>query len=133
MKFRSRVSVLLVVIIFAAMSPGIIPPLLDGEIVIALASAGVGCIFLPVLFTIRYTIEDDKLYVGSVIRKGDVYDINKLISIKPTRSILSAPASSLRRIKLDFGVGKALVISPAAQDIFIEEILRINPKVKVEL
>lgn len=133
MTFRSRVSILLLIFIFAAMSPGIIAPLMDGEIVAALAVFGVGLIIMSILFCIRYRIEDDKLYVGEVFRKGEAFDLKKLVSITPTRSLLSAPAASLRRIKLDFGCGKALVISPAMQDVFIEEILRINPKVEINL
>ena len=133
MTFRSRVSILLVLFIFAAMSPGIITALIEGQIVAALITLGVGLIILPILFCIRYRIEDDKLYVGEVFRKGTAFDLKKLESITPTRSILSAPAASLRRIKLDFGCGKALIISPASQEVFIDEILRINPNVKINL
>lgn len=133
MTFRSRVSILLVFIILAALSPGIITSLRDGEIVAALAISGVGLLVLPILFCIRYRIEDDKLYVGEVFRKGTAYDLKKLESIMPTRSMLSAPAASLRRIKLDFGCGQALIISPANQDLFIDEVLRINPNVKVNI
>lgn len=133
MTFRSRVSILLVFIIIAALMPGLIAPLMDGEIAPMLITLGVEIIVLSLLFCIRYRIEDDKLYVGEVFRKGTAYDLKKLVSITPTRSILSAPAASLRRIKLYFGCGNALVISPAAQDVFIDEILRINPNVKINL
>ncbi len=133
MTFRSRVSILLVIIIIAAMSPGIIAPLRDGEIVAALAVAGVGCVVMSLLFCIRYRIEGDKLYVGEVFRKGAAYDLSKLESITPSRSMLSAPAASLRRIKLDFGCGNALIISPANQDLFIDEVLRINHNVKINM
>ena len=133
MTFRSRVSILLVIIVAAALSPGIITAFMNGEIVAALAVSAVGVIILPMLFCIRYRIEDDKLYVGEVFRKGEAFDLKKLVSITPTRSMLSAPAASLRRIKLDFGCGKALVISPAEQDLFIDEVLRINPNVKINM
>lgn len=133
MTFRSRVSILLVVVIIAAMMPGLIAPLMDGEVMAVVAILVVELVVLSLLFVIRYRIEGDKLYVGEVFRKGTAYDLKKLVSISPTRSMLSAPAASLRRIKLDFGCGKALVISPAAQDVFIDEILRINPNVKINM
>lgn len=133
MTFRSRVSILLVIIVAAALSPGIITAFMNGEIVAALAVSAVGVIILPMLFCIRYRIEDDKLYVGEVFRRGEAFDLKKLESITPTRSLLSAPAASLHRIKLDFGCGKALIISPAMQDVFIDEILRINPNVKINM
>lgn len=133
MTFRSRVSILLIFFIFAAMSPGIITAWMDGEPIAALVTLGVGLIILSILFCIRYRIEDDKLYVGEVFRRGEAFDLKKLESITPTHSMLSAPAASLRRIKLDFGCGKALIISPASQEVFIDEILRINPNVKINL
>lgn len=115
------------------MSPGIITAWMDGEPIAALVTLGVGLIILSILFCIRYRIEDDKLYVGEVFRRGEAFDLKKLESITPTHSMLSAPAASLRRIKLDFGCGKALIISPASQEVFIDEILRINPNVKINL
>lgn len=85
------------------------------------------------LLSIRYTItEDGKLLVRALLLKQE-YDLRKLESITPTRSLRNSPAASLRRLRLDFGVGKPLIISPAAQDYFIEEVLRLNPKVKVNL
>lgn len=85
------------------------------------------------LLSIRYTItEEGKLVVRAFFLK-QTYDLSKLESITPSRSLLSSPAASLRRLRLDFGVGKPLIISPAAQEYFIEEVLRINPKVKVNL
>lgn len=85
------------------------------------------------LLSIRYTItEEGKLVVRVLLIKQE-YDLRKLESISPTRSLLSSPAASLRRLSLDFGCGKPLIISPAAQNYFIEEVLRINPKVKVNL
>lgn len=88
---------------------------------------------LASLLSIRYTItEEGKLLVRALLLKQE-YDLHKLERITPTRSLLSSPAASLRRLRLDFGVGKPLVISPAAQDYFIEEVLRVNPKVKVNI
>lgn len=85
------------------------------------------------LLSIRYTItEEGKLVVRAFFLK-QTYDLSKLESITPSRSLLSSPAASLRRLRLDFGVGKPLIILPAAQEYFIEEVLRINPKVKVNL
>lgn len=85
------------------------------------------------LLSIRYTItEEGKLQVRALLFRQE-YDLRKLESISPTRSLRNSPAASLRRLRLDFGVGKPLIISPAAQDYFIEEVLRINPKVKVNM
>lgn len=132
MKFRSRVSVLLIVLIMLALAFPAYMAVKEHDIHGIIGIIGAFGIILLTLFGIHYTIEDDKLYVSAFpFVKGKPYDLTKLDSISPTRSLLSSPAASLSRIKLDFGVGIPLIISPAAQDLFIEEVLRINPKVKV--
>lgn len=134
MKFRSRVSVLLIAFILLTLAIPVNVSIREHDTVGILVTMGaLGIILLP-LFGIQYTIEDNKLYVSAFpFSKGKPYDLTKLESITPTRSLLSSPAASLNRIKLDFGVGMPLIISPKAQDLFIEEVLRINPKVKVNL
>jgi hypothetical protein len=63
---------------------------------------------------------------------NDEYDLTLLESVVPTRTILSAPASSLKRIRLDFSDGNAVVISPRYQEDFLAELRKINPKVKID-
>lgn len=133
MTFRTRVSVFLVVFITVVVMFPIVAAIKETPLVPVVMTVCIYILIMVMLFGIRYRIEGSMLYVGFLFRKGDGYDLLKLESITPTRSIMSSPASSLRRIKLDFGCGKALVISPAAQDVFIDEILRINPNVKVNL
>lgn len=65
------------------------------------------------------------------------YPIDKIKSIKPTKSILSAPATSLtHRIAITFTDRKVLkssmplVISPVRQDEFIVHLLSINPDIQ---
>lgn len=133
MTFRTRVSVWLIVIIVAAFA---VPPLIafhDIAWIEMAIDAGVCLVLVLALFGIRYRIDGNTLYVGNFFSRGSAYDLTKLVSITSTRTVLSAPASSISRIELDFGCGDALVISPAAQNVFIDEILRINPNVTVSL
>ncbi len=65
------------------------------------------------------------------------YPIDKIKSIKPTKSILSAPATSLtHRIAITFTDHKVLkssmplVISPVRQKEFIDQLRSINPKIE---
>ena len=89
--------------------------------------------FFGTIFGIHYTIDEDKLIVSDLFFVKETYELKKLKSITNTYNPVSSPAASLRRIKLDFGCGHPLIISPANQDIFIDEILRINPNVQVEV
>lgn len=131
MKFRSRVSVILFGITLCVMAFACYRVILEGQVFPTILMATFTIITILIFWGIRYTIEDDKLYVGFLFIRGTCYDIKKLVSISPTRTLISSPAASLIRLKLDFGCGQPLIISPAAQDVFIEEILRINPNVTI--
>lgn len=80
-----------------------------------------------------YRIDGDKLVVYNFFIPT-AYPIKKIKSVKPTKSILSAPATSLiHRIAISFTDRRVLkssmplVISPAHQDEFILNLLKINP------
>ncbi len=83
-----------------------------------------------------YRIDGENLVVYSFFIPT-VYPINKIKSIKPTKSILSAPAISLiHRIAITFTDRKVLkssmplVISPVRQDEFIVQLRSTNPDIE---
>lgn len=85
-----------------------------------------------------YEVRGNELLVHSSF-KVITYPIEKIKEIKPTNSWLAAPASSLsKRIVITF-IDKTvrrnsipLIISPARQSEFIEQLLSINPEIVVE-
>lgn len=124
---------------------------------IALSSA---CCFLPLIFdddgwtplfvcvivtlslivvmaSVYYRIDGDSLIVYQFFIPAE-YPIKKITEIKPVKSWLSAPATSLtHRIGITFldrSVLKSafpLVISPVRQEEFISQLKEINPLIKV--
>ena len=83
-------------------------------------------------FGIRYIIEGDNLIVR-IVFFNQTYPINQISHIRPTRSILSAPAPSLDRLAIGINKwGEELVISPADKEGFIEAIREVNKNIKVE-
>lgn len=133
MTFRSRISIPMVLLIVGIMGAAGYMTYLEGELEEFVPLVLAMVLVFASLLSIRYTItEEGKLVVRALLFRQE-YDLRKLESISPTRSLRNSPAASLRRLRLDFGVGKPLIISPAAQDYFIEEVLRINPKVKVNM
>ena len=64
------------------------------------------------LFFTKYVVTGELLKVHSRMGKTATYDLEKLTSIKPTRSLYSAPAPSLDRLELRFSDGTTLLISP---------------------
>ncbi len=91
---------------------------------------------LVTLLSIYYRIDGDKLVVYSFFIPT-AYPIDKIKEIKPTKSVLSSPATSLtHRLAITFTDRKILkssiplIISPVSQDEFITHLLSINPEIK---
>ncbi len=103
--------------------------------ILILIFAAIICI-MP-FFTIWYEIDGGDLLVYQFFRPTR-FPISKIKAVAPTKTLLSAPATSLkRRIAITFvdrSVLKSsmpLVISPANQQKFIEALLSVNPDITV--
>lgn len=90
------------------------------------------------LIGIYYRIDGDKLVVYTFFRPS-VYPIDKIKEIKPTKSVLSSPATSLtHRLAITFTDRSVLkstmpiIISPVRQAEFIRHLRAINPSIVCE-
>jgi hypothetical protein len=142
--FKSKVDAWLVVVIGAALlaAPVILllnpnaprhPPMGDGvAIMIGLAVVVLpGALIAWIFRTTEYTVTETDL----LVRSGPISEKIPLASIKKisaTRSILSAPALSLDRLKVQYGKFGAVVISPDDKQAFAQAILARAPGVVVE-
>ena len=115
----------------------VIPCLIDGGQwwTVAICVAMIVFVLLA-LWSIRYRIDGNELVVYTLFIPSS-YPIDKIKEIKPTNSILSAPATSLtHRLAITFTDRKVLkssmplVISPVRQDQFIKQLLAVNPVIK---
>lgn len=91
---------------------------------------------LVTFFSIYYRIDGDKFVVYTFFIPT-AYHIDKIKEIKPTKSVLSSPATSLsHRLAITFTDRKILksyiplIISPVRQDEFIRQLLSVNPEIK---
>ena len=105
-------------------------PLLQAQsiigIIILLVFAGLN-IGLPIwlLFSTQYVVTEADLKVISGPFKWDI-PLSDIHSISPSKSALSAPALSLKRLKIEYGEGKSVLVSPKSHERFIEA-LNLNP------
>ena len=88
--------------------------------------------------SVYYRIDGNKLVVYTFFIPT-VYPIDRIKMIKPTKSVLSAPATSLsHRIAITFtdrSILKSslpLVISPVRQEEFIRQLVSINPNIDIK-
>lgn len=132
--YRSRISIFLVVSIVAPFLVILVIMSLPGQFdLIGLIVLILVALFIAYLFwRTKYAIHEDMLYICSGIGRPDVYDLKELSLIAPSRSWLSAPALSLKRIRLSFSNGREVLISPRQQDVFLAEIRKINPKAAID-
>lgn len=75
-----------------------------------------------VLFGIRYVIDGCMLEVNCCGLSREKYDLRNLTEMKPTHSILSAPAASLDRLELRFGKRRFVIVSPYKKNEFVKHI-----------
>jgi len=87
-------------------------------------------LMLMPFFGTKYTLTNSQLYVdsGFSTQKIELTDITHITS---TRSITSAPALSLDRIKIAYQ-NKEVLISPKDKPSFYQEIQARNPKIKID-
>ena len=90
----------------------------------------VGIIFLIscLFYTIQYKIEGGNLFVWRT--KIDIKSIRKVYE---TRNPLSSPALSLDRIAIVYNKFDEVLISPVERDDFIQELLKVNPNIEVQV
>ena len=84
---------------------------------------------------ISYVIKDDELGVKSNI-SWRWYPIEKIKEVRKVKNILAAPAMSFTRVQIKFERGTTrtavpLEISPKDRDKFIQDLLKINPHIKI--
>ena len=84
------------------------------------AGIGIGLPMWPLLAT-SYTLEPRQLLVRSGPFKWRV-PITDITSITATSNPLSSPALSLDRLRIEYGRGSAIMISPRNKDQFLQDI-----------
>lgn len=81
-------------------------------------------------FFTRYTIEGEKLIVKSGFMKQTI-DIQKITSLRNTKSIIAAPALSIQRLEINYHPYESTQISPKSRTLFVENLQKINPETQV--
>jgi hypothetical protein len=75
------------------------------------------------LFGTYYALDDTRLTVrgGPFSWQIDLRDVH---SVTPTRNPLSSPALSLDRLRIDYGQGRSLMVSPREKEAFVRDLMR---------
>jgi hypothetical protein len=99
---------------------------------IAIAAVVLLAVALPVwlLLDTKYTFDSDELSVRSGPFRWSV-PLHAISRVRPSRSVLSAPALSLDRIQIDYG-NRRILISPKQPQRFIDELRKRSPNARLD-
>ncbi len=89
------------------------------------------CLPLSILACTSYTITEESLLIRCGMLKWEI-PIKDISSIEPTRNPQSSPALSLDRLRIEYGGGKSIMVSPEKSDAFLRD-LRSVEAVAVEV
>lgn len=132
--FPSKVDKFLPLLFWVTSIPAVVIGFRERDLVIFAIMLGTFSLIMYLLYDTNYTITQGNLKVHSGFIVNKNIPITEIISIKKTDSILSAPAASLTdRIEVFYGNSKSIVISPEDKQGFVEELLKQNSEIKVEL
>ncbi len=119
--YRSKVDIWLLFFIYAVIIASVAPIACSCDILVSVVIAAL--LIVPItayMFNIKYIIRGSSLIVKDGIF-SHTYDINELESIKPTHTLLSAPAASLDRLEINF-THDTVIVSPRHKDDFIRHL-----------
>jgi hypothetical protein len=129
--YRSRIDAWLVIIVVAGVAVALMQAVLLHERapVAALVALGVAIFTVAVVMVMtlpcRYELQSDHLLIRcGLIRQRIAYA--DITGIAPSRSMVAAPALSLRRVKISFRHGEQLV-SPREREDFIAALMKRAP------
>lgn len=127
-KFRSKIDWWLVVLILTTLSYPIADGLANKQYVFSLIMLSFLGIISWSFFKIKYVIEGSTLKVWWI--KIDIHSIKRVYK---TNNPLSSPALSLDRIAIVYNKYDEVLISPKLKKELVEELLKINPNIIVEI
>lgn len=126
--YKSKVDWWLVVLILGIFGYPIVDGILMQEYMLSVVFALVLVVFYFLSKMVKYVINENKLIIWKT--KIDIKTIRKIYK---TRNPLSSLALSLDRIAIVFNKYDEVLISPKEKKLFVDDLLKVNPDIVVEI
>lgn len=138
MIYYSKVSYTLLIVVFLVFFGSLVPNFIrDGfnsnTILAFTAMVVLFGFILHMFFNTTYRIDKEKLYIKCGFFSYKPINIREMKKISKSSNIISSPAASFDRIEITYGKFEELIISPRHKIKFIEDLQKINPKLKNNL
>ena len=131
--FRSRVSVLMIILTLPIFVIAVVPIIQYGDYKMLLPLGGILLFIILLLSGIRYVVVAGKLLVKIWFIRTWSINIMDIVSVKRSYNPLSSPAASLKRLCISCSTRGSCLISPVREQEFIETLKAINPHIRVNV
>lgn len=132
--FPSKVDIALPILFVVTSIPAIVIGVREHDMMVFVVMIATFALIMYLLYDTNYTITQGNLKVHSGFIVNKNIKITEIKAIRKTDSLLSAPASSLSdRIEVFYENSKSVIISPKDKQSFVEELLKQNSEIKVEI
>lgn len=126
--YRSKIDWWLILLILGIFGYPIVEGVLTNQYGLSITMISILMIMFWMFSKIKYVIEGTMLKVWWV--KIDIHTIKRIYK---TNNPLSSPALSLDRIAIVYNKYDEVLISPKLKKEFVDELLKINPSIIVEI
>ena len=126
--YRSKIDWWLILLILGIFGYPIVEGILTNQYGLSITMISILIVIFWMFSKIKYAIEGTMLKVWWV--KIDIHSIKRIYK---TNNPLSSPALSLDRIAIVYNTYDEVLISPKLKKEFVEDLLKINPTISVEI
>ncbi|MBI2729831.1 MAG: PH domain-containing protein [Sphingobacteriales bacterium] len=79
----------------------------------------------------HYTVDKNLLIIKSAFIINKKIDIQTITKVTPTYNPIASPALSIRRLEIHYGDHGFILISPVSKEEFLNELLKVNPRIQI--
>lgn len=126
--YKSKIDWWLIIVIFIVFCYPMVEGILSKDYLMFGVSFGALSFVFLLFKSIKYKVDGENLQIWWT--KIDIKSIKKIYS---TNNPLSSPALSLDRIAVVYNKFDEVLISPKEREAFVQELLKINPNIDVQL
>lgn len=130
--YRSRIDTWLVVVVLVAMASvvyssarALSAPNPGDVMIVILVLLVTSALPVWLFLATHYTLTETELLIRSGPFRWKI-PVRDIVSVRPTRNPLSSPALSLDRLRIEYGRGRWIMISPRDRDLFLRDLDRLR-------
>ena len=130
--FKSKVDWWMAFIFLAVPISMVYGVITEPNAILMLVTTIIIVLLATLFFGTKYVIEDGELLVYGGIYKKTI-PIEQILSLRPSKNPLSAPAMSIDRIEITYNnsFSEVILVSPKDKEEFVKMLLEINPNIKL--